>query len=118
MSEQAFFVLSALAGEPLHGYAVMKEVAGLSEDRILLRVGMLYGILDRMAADGSLDREEAVDSRLRRYYRLTDQGRLVLTREAARQAANARTATARLAAFGIGTAGPGAAGRGQVGAGA
>ncbi len=99
MTEQAFFVLSALAERPLHGYAILSEVADLSEGRIRLRVGTLYGILDRMAADGSieLDREEVVDSRLRRYYRLTTSGRHALTREAARQAANARMATARLA---------------------
>lgn len=100
MSEQAFFVLSALAGEPMHGYAILSEVAELSEGRLRLRVGTLYGILDRMAADGTieLDREEVVDSRLRRYYRLTGRGQHMLTREAARQAANARMATARLAA--------------------
>ncbi len=111
MSEQAFFALSALAGEPLHGYAVMKQVTDLSEGRIRLRVGTLYGILDRMAADGTieLDREEVVDSRLRRYYRLTDRGRHTLTREAA----NARTAMQQLAAFAAGTPGAEAAARGQ-----
>jgi DNA-binding PadR family transcriptional regulator len=99
MSEQAFFVLSALARTPLHGYAILSEVADLSEARLRLRVGTLYGILDRLAADGSIevDHEEVVDSRLRRYYRLTTRGRHALTREAARQAANARMATARLA---------------------
>lgn len=101
MSEQAFFVLSALAGEPLHGYAVLKLVDELSEGRVQLRVGTLYGILDRMAVDGSieLDRVEEVSSRLRRYYRLTEHGRNALVREAARQAANARTARRRLAAL-------------------
>lgn len=107
MSEQTFFVLSALVAEPLHGYAMLRLVAELSEDRVRLRVGTLYGILDRLVAEGSieLDREEVVDSRLRRYYRLTDQGRRSLTREAARQAANARTALERLAAFGPGMPG-------------
>jgi DNA-binding PadR family transcriptional regulator len=100
MSEQAFFVLSALARTPLHGYAILSEVAELSEGRVRLRVGTLYGILDRLAAEGTieLDREEVVDSRLRRYYRISARGRHALTREAARQAANAQMATARLAA--------------------
>jgi DNA-binding PadR family transcriptional regulator len=101
LSEQAFFVLSALAAQPLHGYAILSEVADLSEGRMRLRVGTLYGILDRLATDGSieLEREEVVDSRLRRYYRITPRGRHALTREAARQAANARMATRRLAAL-------------------
>ncbi len=116
MSEQAFFVLSALAGEPLHGYAVLKHVAELSQGRISLRVGTLYGILDRMAADGSLelDREVVVDSRLRRYYRLTDHGRHTLTREAARQAANAQTAMEQLAAFTGGASASGKTARTQA----
>lgn len=99
MSEQSFFVLSALAGRSLHGYAILSEVAEMSEGRVRLRVGTLYGILDRMASGGliELDREEVVDSRLRRYYRLSTSGQHALTREVARLQANARAASARLA---------------------
>lgn len=113
MSEQAFFVLSALAPAPLHGYGILSEVADLSDGRVSLQVGTLYGILDRMAATGliEVDREEIVDSRLRRYYRLRDDGRNALDREAARQAANARMATRRLATVRLAT-GPRAAAAG------
>lgn len=102
ISEQVFFVLSALAGGPLHGYAILREVADLSGRRLRLAVGTLYGILDRLVSEGSieLDHEEIVDSRLRRYYRLTNAGQQLLGREAARQAANARMASERLARFG------------------
>lgn len=99
VSEQTFYVVAALAGEPLHGYAVLSAVASLSDGRIRLSVGTLYGILDRLAANGTIeiDHEAIVDSRLRRYYRLTGDGRHLLTREATRQAANARMASERLA---------------------
>ncbi len=55
-------------------------------------------MLDRLAADGllSLDREEAHQGRLRRYYRLTDEGARALEAEALRLAENARYATERL----------------------
>ena len=97
-SEQSFFVLTALAAEPLHGYAILTEVSELSGGRIRLAVGTLYGIIDRLAERGliALDREEIVASRLRRYYRLTDDGRGVLEAEVTRQAANARIARRRL----------------------
>jgi Transcriptional regulator PadR-like family len=41
---------------------------------VTLRAGTLYGALERLDADGliGVDREEVVDRRLRRYYRLTD----------------------------------------------
>lgn len=99
LSEPAFYVLTALADQPRHGYAIMKLVAELSDGRVQPRVGTLYGILDRLVAEDSvrLDRDEVVDGRLRRYYRLTDRGRRALADDAARQAANAATATARLA---------------------
>src|SRR5262245_32951293 len=98
VSEQAFFVLTALVGEPRHGYGIVQEVAELSDGRVKLPVGTLYGVLDRLVAEGlaERDREEVVSGRLRRYYRITDAGRRRLTTEVERQAANARVAGERL----------------------
>lgn len=64
-----------------------------------LRVGTLYGVLDRLTADGLivLDREEAHEGRLRRYYRLTDEGMRALGAEAERMAAGASAAKQRIA---------------------
>jgi PadR family transcriptional regulator PadR len=98
MTEQAFFVLTALVDQPRHGYGIVAEVADLSDGRMRLKVGTLYGVLDRLVGDGLVepDREEIAHGRLRRYYRLTKQGHDALAAEAARQAANARAATKRL----------------------
>ncbi|GAA0222768.1 hypothetical protein GCM10010492_21150 [Saccharothrix mutabilis subsp. mutabilis] len=100
MSEQAFLVLTALAEEPLHGYAIVQSVETLSEGRTRLRVGTLYGVLDRLVAEGlaERDREEVHQGRLRRYYRLTDAGVRALSAEVARMAANVRAASAVLRA--------------------
>jgi DNA-binding PadR family transcriptional regulator len=58
----------------------------------------LYAALDRLRIDGlvEVDREEVVDSRLRRYYRLTSDGTKVLAGEASRAQSNAAAALARL----------------------
>jgi PadR family transcriptional regulator, regulatory protein PadR len=98
MTGQAFFVLTALADGPRHGYGIVSEVAELSKDRVQLKIGSLYGVLDRLAADGLIepDREEAHDGRLRRYYRLTTDGRGALAEEADLRAATARVVRARL----------------------
>lgn len=55
-------------------------------------------MLDRLTAQGlvALDREEVHQGRLRRHYRLTDEGAAALEQEAARMAANAAAARARL----------------------
>jgi DNA-binding PadR family transcriptional regulator len=65
-----------------------------------LKIGSLYGALDRLAGDGlvEVDREQAWQGRLRRYYRLTESGRTTLAVEADRLAANAQLASARLRA--------------------
>jgi DNA-binding PadR family transcriptional regulator len=100
MTEPAFFILAAVAGTPLHGYAIVGEVDGLSGGRVKLKIGSLYGILDRLLADGlvEIDREEAHNGRLRRYYRVTGAGMQALQAEAARQAANVRVAKSRIRA--------------------
>jgi DNA-binding PadR family transcriptional regulator len=101
MTEQAFLVLTALVAEPRHGYGIVGEVGELSEGRVQLKVGTLYGVLDRLVADGLVehDREEVANGRLRRYYRLTGSGRAALAEQAQRQAATARVAQDRLRAW-------------------
>ena len=46
--EPTLFVLAALARVPLHGYAIIRSVAELSEGRVTLRAGTLYAALDRL----------------------------------------------------------------------
>jgi PadR family transcriptional regulator, regulatory protein PadR len=98
MQEPTFLILTALASGPLHGYGVIQEVATLSDGRVRLRAGTLYGALDRLTEQGlvAADREEIVDGRLRRYYVLTDEGAVALDAEARRLASNAQAAAARL----------------------
>lgn len=103
LTEPAFFILTALVDTPRHGYGIVGEVATLSEGRVTLKVGTLYGVLDRLVADGlvELDREEPHQGRLRRYYRITDSGRNALVIDAARQAANAEVAARQLHGRGV-----------------
>lgn len=77
MRRESLLILSALASEPRHGYAIIKKVAELSADQKQLRPGTLYAALGRFEADGlvEIDREEVVDGRNRRYYRITSSGR-------------------------------------------
>jgi DNA-binding PadR family transcriptional regulator len=84
-----FHILLALAGEDLHGYAILKEVALRTGGKVRLSTGTLYGIIKRMLADGLIVElrwrpAEAQDDERRRYYRLTAQGRQVAVAEAER----------------------------------
>jgi DNA-binding PadR family transcriptional regulator len=88
----SYFVLASLLDGPLHGYAIASRARDLSDGAVRLTAGTLYGALERMASQGlvQVEREETVDGRLRRYYRLSDQGREAVVREADRLATAAR----------------------------
>ncbi len=84
-----FHVLLALAGDDLHGYAILKEVELRTGGKVRLSTGTLYGIIKRLLADGLIAERrsrpsETEDDERRRYYRLTPQGRQVATAEAER----------------------------------
>jgi len=98
MQEATFLILTALAGSSQHGYGIITDVEQISKRRVRLRPGTLYTALDRLRVDNliAVDRKEVVDSRLRRYYRLTPAGEERLAEEAARLHSNARVAMARL----------------------
>jgi len=98
MQEASFLILTGLAAGPQHGYGIISTVRDISEGRVRLRAGTLYTALERLSVEGlvTIDREEVVDSRLRRYYRLTAHGRERLAAEATRLQANAEAALARL----------------------
>jgi DNA-binding PadR family transcriptional regulator len=98
MREPTFLILTALAGAPRHGYGILQEVAELSGGRVGLLTGTLYTALDRLTAEGLVepDREEIVDGRARRYYRLTSAGLTALTAETARLRELATAAEHRL----------------------
>jgi DNA-binding PadR family transcriptional regulator len=98
----SYFVLAALLDGPLHGYAIASRAAEISEGEVRLTAGTLYGALERMAGQGLVqaDREETVDGRRRRYYRISDQGRDAVQREADRLAAAAKVVHGRRVAIG------------------
>jgi DNA-binding PadR family transcriptional regulator len=101
----SYFVLASLLDGPLHGYAIAARAEELSEGGVRLTAGTLYGALERMAGQGlvQVDREETVEGRLRRYYRLTGAGREVVTAEADRLAAAARVVQRRRPSIARGT---------------
>lgn len=95
MREPTYLVLTALLDGALHGYAIIKRVEALSQERVRLAAGTLYAALDRLTDEGliTVDSEETVNGRARRYYGLTEQGGAALRAEADRMAQAARLVT-------------------------
>ena len=88
LTEATFFILLSLAPEPKHGYAVLKDVDSLSDGRLVLSTGTLYGALKRLLEQGWIERISDLESddsgRPRKAYTLTVLGRRILTAEVAR----------------------------------
>jgi PadR family transcriptional regulator, regulatory protein PadR len=93
LQEPAFLILTALADEPRHGYAIIAAVQDLSNGRLTLRAGTLYAALDRFLDAGfvRVERDEVVEGRARRTYAITDEGIATLTSEVERLERNAAT---------------------------
>ena len=95
-------IMLALSEGERHGYAIKKEVARLTEDRVNLGPGTLYGAIKNMLASGLIEESEDrpelyLDDERRRYYRLTPFGLSVLSAEVERLRELVRVADIRAA---------------------
>jgi len=86
LSEAVFFILLSLLPGPKHGYAIMKDVQALSDSRVNLSTGTLYGALRRLLESGWVQRMEGEveNGRERKSYMLTQLGKGILNAETAR----------------------------------
>lgn len=99
LTESTFLILLSLVQGKKHGYAIMKDVGQLSDGRISLGTGTLYGALARLLDQEWIERvdEEQSTGRPRKVYILTDLGKRILNAESERLRALTATAQLRLA---------------------
>ena len=96
--EPVLFILLSLAEQPRHGYAILQDTERMSDGRVRLSTGTLYGALRRLLEDRWIERFEQQDrSRGRQAYRLTEEGRRNLQAEVSRLQHLARLAALRVA---------------------
>ena len=85
LQEPTLYILLALRGGEKHGYAILKEVIELSDSRLKLSTGTLYGALYRLLDQGLVEQVGDMNgSRGRRAYRLTHSGLEVFDAEISR----------------------------------
>ena len=98
LTEPVLLIMLSLAGQPRHGYSILKDVEEMSDGRVLLSTGTLYGALRRLLNDGWIERfEERESSRGRQAYRLSARGRSSLRTEVNRMKHLTRLASLRVA---------------------
>jgi DNA-binding PadR family transcriptional regulator len=84
-----FHVMLSLADQEQHGYGIMQEVLDRTDGKVRLWPATLYGTLKRLIDEDLIAESDArpnpeEDDARRRYYRLTQLGRRVLTAESLR----------------------------------
>ena len=80
LTEAVYYILLSLA-EPMHGYGIMQNVEQLSQGRLRLAAGTLYGAISSMLEKGWITAlDGAADSRKKEYV-ITDAGKCILRAE-------------------------------------
>jgi DNA-binding PadR family transcriptional regulator len=96
VTEPVLLILLSLADHPRHGYAILRDTEEMSDGRVRLSTGTLYGALRRLLEDGWIERFKEEDtSRGKKAYRLTSLGRGNLQTEVSRLKQLARLASLR-----------------------
>lgn len=88
LTEVTYLILLSLAPGARHGYAIMKDVEFMSQGRVVLSTGTLYGALPRLLEAGWIepadDPQAGETGRVRKLYALTNLGQQVLVAEVER----------------------------------
>ena len=99
LTEPVLLILLSLAERPRHGYALMKDIETLSNGRVRLSTGTLYGALRRLLEDDWIEPFAQEDAtRDKQAYKLTVAGRKRLEAELDRMKQLTRAAGVRLRA--------------------
>jgi len=81
MTETAFYILISLT-EPSHGYGIIKRVEELTNGRLKLGSGTIYGTLTKMQIDGII--VVFSDEKRKTIYEITTVGKNVMREEIGR----------------------------------
>ena len=75
-------ILEVVAQGPNHGYRIAKQIKSRSEGVLDFQEGTLYPALHKLENEGVVESYEGVErGRTRRYYRITESGRRMLSRD-------------------------------------
>ena len=78
LTEAVYYILLALV-EPIHGYGIMQQTVTLSNGRVRLSAGTLYGALASLLDKGWI--EQLPEEGRKKGYIITAEGRAVLEQE-------------------------------------
>ncbi len=78
MTETAYYILLALR-KPRHGYGIMKHIEKITNGRLILGSGTVYGTLTKMKRDGVIT--IIADEKRKTVYEITEAGKTLMRME-------------------------------------
>lgn len=79
LTEAVYYILLAL-NEPTHGYGIMKYIRTITNGRVIIGSGTLYGAINKLIKNGWIEIDENYDNE-KKCYVITDEGKNILRNE-------------------------------------
>ena len=77
LTEAVYYILLSLL-KPMHGYGIMQNISQLSNGRLNLAAGTLYGAITTMLEKGWIKAVETNEDTRKKGYEITDTGKSIL----------------------------------------
>lgn len=92
LTEAVYYILLSLM-KPMHGYGIMQNVEQISNGRVKLAAGTLYGAINTLLEKGWIVSLPAEKDSRKKEYQITEQGKQILEIELIRLREPGRTWT-------------------------
>lgn len=80
LTEAVYYILLSLF-KPMHGYGIMQNITELSEGRVNLAAGTLYGAINTLLEKGFIKALECEINSRKKEYQITETGKVAIRNE-------------------------------------
>lgn len=80
MTEAVYYILLSLY-QPMHGYAIMQNISHISNGRVKLGPGTLYGAINTLLEKGWIQACVHTEPSRKKEYKITNLGKAALSQE-------------------------------------
>ena len=80
LTEAVYYILLSLT-KPLHGYGIMQKIEEMTDGRLIVSAGTLYGAINTLLERGWIVQHATIEDSRRKEYVITAEGRTVVQKE-------------------------------------
>ena len=80
LTEAVYYILISLT-KPLHGYGIMQKIEDMTDGRLIISAGTLYGAINTLLERGWIKQHATTEESRRKEYVITEEGKNVVKAE-------------------------------------